>query len=90
MVETIWDSFAKELLASIPGAGFDVQIGMVHISVNMKLFQDKCVAVTVIVKKIPNLTHAHIQITFISFSTLQQKCRELACSIFSNNSTLRP
>lgn len=60
LVETIWDSFARELLASIAGPGFDVQIGTVHISVNMKLFQDKCVAVTVIVRKIPNLNHSHI------------------------------
>lgn len=65
MVETIWDSFVRELLASIPGPGFDVQIGTVHISVNMKLLQDKCVAVAIIVRK--NLNHAHIQITFISF-----------------------
>lgn len=57
----------RELLASIPGPGFDVQIDKVHISVNVKLFQDKCVAVTVIVRKIPNLNHAHIKITFISF-----------------------
>ena len=32
-------------------SGFDVQIGTVHISVNMKLFQDKCVAVTVMVQE---------------------------------------
>lgn len=55
LVGTIWDSFARELLASIPGPGFDVQIGTVHILVDMKQFQDKCVTVTV--RKIPNLNH---------------------------------
>lgn len=36
LVETIWDSFARELLALIAGHGFDVQIGTEHILVDMK------------------------------------------------------
>lgn len=58
LVEAIWDSFVRELLASIPVPGFDVQIGMVHILVHMKQFQIKCVTVTM--KKNPNFNHLHI------------------------------
>lgn len=41
LVGTIWESFAREVLASIPGPGSDVQIGTTHISVNGKIFLDK-------------------------------------------------
>lgn len=67
LVENIWYSFARELLASIPGPGFDVQIGTVQISVIMKLFQDKCVAVTIMVRKNPDLSCTHLNYFYSIF-----------------------
>lgn len=75
----------RELLALISGPGFDVKIGTVHISVNMKLFQDKCVAVIVIVRKIPKPKPLHtLQLVLFLFflPRHQQKRRKLACSIY--------
>lgn len=41
LVRTIWESFTRKVLASIPRPGFDVQIGTAHILVDGKIFQDK-------------------------------------------------